>query len=150
MEICGNNIVVMSNSVNLYNKFLFPSCNPTLAQCLAHYTYSINTVEWMNETVQMRMVVSIGRLWFGASLVAQMVRNLPAMQETRVWSLGWEDPLDKGMANHSSIPTWRIPWRQESGARGRKESDMTEWPTLSGSDCLSLYGHPAPEAPPFT
>ena len=44
-----------------------------------------------------------------ASLVAQMVKNLPAMQETWVQSLGWEDPLEKGMATHSSIFAWRIP-----------------------------------------
>ena len=46
----------------------------------------------------------------GASLVAQMVNNLSAMRETWVWSLGWEDPLEKGMATHSSILVWRIPW----------------------------------------
>ena len=44
------------------------------------------------------------------SLVAQLVKNLPAMQETRVPSLGWEDPLEKGKATHSSILAWRIPW----------------------------------------
>ena len=43
----------------------------------------------------------------------QMVKNLPAMQETRVRSLGWEDPLEKGMATHSSILAWRIPWTEE-------------------------------------
>ena len=48
-------------------------------------------------------------------LVAQMVKNLPAMQETRVLSLGWEDSLEKGMAIHSSILAWRIPWREEPG-----------------------------------
>ena len=47
---------------------------------------------------------------FGASLVAQLVKNLPAMQETWVQSLDWEDPLDKGKATHSSILAWRIPW----------------------------------------
>ena len=41
--------------------------------------------------------------------VAQMVKNLPAVQETQVQSLGWEDPLEKGMATHSSIVAWRIP-----------------------------------------
>jgi len=46
----------------------------------------------------------------GASLVAQMVKNLPAMEETWVRSLGWEDPLEKGMATHSSGLVWRIPW----------------------------------------
>ena len=44
-----------------------------------------------------------------ASLVAHLVKNLPAMQETWVRSLGWEDPLDEGMATHSSILAWRIP-----------------------------------------
>ena len=44
-----------------------------------------------------------------ASLVAQMVKNLPAMQETFVWSLGWEDPLKECMVSHSSILAWRIP-----------------------------------------
>ena len=45
-----------------------------------------------------------------ASLVAQLVTNPPAMRETWVWSLVWEDPLEKGKANHSSILAWRIPW----------------------------------------
>ena len=45
-----------------------------------------------------------------ASLVAQLVKNLPAMQETWVRSLGWEDPLENGTATHSSILAWRIPW----------------------------------------
>ena len=44
------------------------------------------------------------------SLVAQLVKNLPAMQETWVHSLGWEDPLEKGTATHSSDLAWRIPW----------------------------------------
>ena len=48
-----------------------------------------------------------------ASLAAQMVKNLPAMQETQVWFLGWEDPLEKGMATHSSILAWRITWTEE-------------------------------------
>ena len=51
-----------------------------------------------------------------ASLVAQMVKNLPAIGETRVQSLGWEDPLEKGMATYSSISAWRIPWTVEPGS----------------------------------
>ena len=51
--------------------------------------------------------------------MAQTVKNLLAMQETWVQSLGWEDPLEKGKATHSSILAWKIPW-------GRQESDMTE------------------------
>ena len=64
-----------------------------------------------------------------ASLVAQIVKNLPAMQETWLQSLGWEDPLEEGMANHSSILAWRIPWTEESDglqSMGNKELDMTE------------------------
>ena len=47
--------------------------------------------------------------------MAQRVKNLPAMQETQVRSLGWEDPLEKGTATHSSILAWRIPWTEEPG-----------------------------------
>ena len=50
-----------------------------------------------------------------ASVVAQMVKNRPAMWETWVQSLGWEDALEKGMATHSSILAWRIPWTGEPG-----------------------------------
>ena len=49
-----------------------------------------------------------------ASLVAQLVKNPPAVQETWVRSLGWEDPLEKGKATHCSILAWRIPWTLES------------------------------------
>ena len=51
----------------------------------------------------------------GISLVAQSVKNLPAMQETQVRSLGQEDPLEKEMATHSSILAWKIPWMEEPG-----------------------------------
>ena len=50
----------------------------------------------------------------GASLVAQMVKNLPAVQETHVQFLGWDDPLEKEMTTHPSILAWRIPWIVES------------------------------------
>ena len=57
--------------------------------------------------------MGLSRAW--ASLVAQTVKNLPAMWETWVRSLGWEDPLEKGMATHLSILAWEIPWREEPG-----------------------------------
>ena len=50
-----------------------------------------------------------------ASLVAQSVKNLPAVQETRVRSLSWEDPLEKEMATHSNILAWKISWTEEPG-----------------------------------
>ena len=49
------------------------------------------------------------------SLMAQMVKNLPTLREAWVRSLGWEDPLEKRMATHSSILAWRIPWTEEPG-----------------------------------
>ena len=58
-----------------------------------------------------------------------MVKNLPAMQETQVRSMGWEDPLEKEMANHSTILAWRIPWTEEPGrlqSGGHKQLDTTE------------------------
>ena len=57
-------------------------------------------------------------IWYShplASLVAQIVENLPAIWETWVRFLGWEDPLEEGMATHSSILAWRIPWTEEPG-----------------------------------
>ena len=60
-----------------------------------------------------------------ASLVAQLVRNLPAMWETWVWSLGWEDPLEKGKATHSSTLAWRMPWTVQSMEWQRVRQDRT-------------------------
>ena len=63
-----------------------------------------------------------------ASLVAQLVKNLPAMQETWVQLLGRGDPLEKEMAPHSSVPAWRILWAEEPGgmqSMGSQGSDMT-------------------------
>ena len=61
-----------------------------------------------------------------ASLVAQRIKNLPAMQETWLQSLGQEDALEKGMATNSSILAWRLPWTEEPGGLQSKESDMAE------------------------
>ena len=59
--------------------------------------------------------------YFGVSLVAQLIKNPPAMQETGVRSLGWEDPLEKGKASHSSILAWRIPWTVHGVAKSRTQ-----------------------------
>ena len=72
-------------------------------------------------------------MYLRVSLVAQLVKNPPAMWETWVWSLGWQDPLEKGKATHSSILAWRISCTVYSW--GRKESNRTEWLSLS----LSMY-----------
>ena len=58
--------------------------------------------------------------------MAQPVKNLPAMQETQIQSLGWEDPLEKGMATHSSILAWRIPWTEKPGGLQSIQSQRVE------------------------
>ena len=72
--------------------------------------------------------------YFWASLVAQTVKNLPAMWEIWVRSLGWGDALEEGMATHSSILVWRIPWTEEPVA----ESDITEGLSTAQSNTLEL------------
>ena len=76
-----------------------------------------------------------------ASLMAQMVKNLPAMREIWVRSLGWEDSLEKGMATHCRILAWRIPWTEEPGglqSMGFKELDMTATFTFTFAGTSSL------------
>ena len=69
------------------------------------------------------------------SLVAQMVKNLPAVLETQVQSLGWEDPLGKEMETHSGILAWKIPWTEE---RGRLQSMGLQRVRREGATSLSL------------
>ena len=76
--------------------------------------------------------------WSGASLVAQTVKNLPAMWETGVRYLGWEDPLEKGMVPHSSTLAWIIPWTEEPGGLQSIESQRVgqHW---AANGLLSLW-----------
>ena len=60
--------------------------------------------------------------------MAQRLKRLPARRETRVQSLGWEDPLEKEMATHSSILAWRIPWRNRINAHQTKEEEIRNLP----------------------
>ena len=64
--------------------------------------------------------------------MAQLVKNPPALQETWVQSLGWEDPLEKAMATHSSTLAWKIPWTEEPGGLQSTGLDTTE---LLSMDC---------------
>ena len=76
--------------------------------------------------------------------MAQSVKNLPAIWETQVRSLGWEDPLEKGMAIHFSILAWRIPWTEEHGRLyspwGGKEFDKIELLTLWNAKGYTEFG----------
>ena len=79
-----------------------------------------------------------------APQVAQRVKNLPGMQETRVQSLDWEDPLEEGMAIHSNILAWTIPWTEEPGGDSPDTAEATEhahthkWPHLTPAFPLHL------------
>ena len=75
-------------------------------------TKSQTWLKWLSTHMD-RDIIGGDLISLGASLEAQMVKNLPAMQETWVRSLGWEDPLEKGMATHSRVLAWRIPWTEE-------------------------------------
>ena len=77
--------------------------------------YSFTFIKRLFSSSSLSAITVVSSAYLRASLVAQMVKNLPAMQETQLWSLGWEDPLEKEMATHSSILTWEIPWRKECG-----------------------------------
>ena len=89
------------------------SCPMPLGQIQQHQAISTHT------TIFAGMFGTMGELfggvfcWTWASLVVQMVKNPPAVQETQVQSLGREGPLEKGMPTHSSILAWRIPWTEE-------------------------------------
>ena len=95
----------------------------------ARFDQHIRMLQWLNpwdvvntERIQLMLVPHTHThpiYLMRASLIAQLVKNLPAMQETWVLSLSWEDPLEKGKATHSSILAWRIPC-------GHKELDTTE------------------------
>ena len=80
-----------------------------------------------------------------ASLVAQMVKRLPAMRETQVRSLGWEEPLEKGMTTHCSILTWRIPWTEKPGglqlmgSQRDRHDRVTEHSTVMSSRNLCAF-----------
>ena len=124
----------------------------------AHTSFYHRVLVWMfvslptfhvENLIPMGMIVG-GRAferWLGYEypfpLVAQMVKNLPAMQETHVRSLDWEDPLEKGMTTHSSILAWRIPWTEEPGelqstGSQRVRHDWVTNPFSLGHECKVL------------
>ena len=113
----------------LIRKFWFHMSGWDLKFCISFILY------WSTVGYQSCVTLRNTAKWFSytytciwASLVAQLVKNLPAMLQTRVQSVGCEDPLEKGKATHSSILAWRIPWIIYPW--DRQESDTTEWLSL--------------------
>ena len=86
--------------------------------------------QFLGKACDMSCSKNVSTWYFWDSLVAQSVKNLPEVQETWVWPLGWEDLMKKEMATHSNILAWRIPWTEEPGGLyslwGHKELDITE------------------------
>ena len=86
----------------------------TLKSLLQHHSSKASVLQcsafFMVQLLHPYMITGKPQLWIYIFLVAQLLKNLPAMWETWVWSLGWEDPLKKGKATHFSILAWRIPW----------------------------------------
>ena len=117
--------------------FTFSQKLPTVFRVMVLEEKSQRSYCWLEHVSQKQLFLILKLLcknyfplgtW--ASLIAQLVKNLPAVQETWVWFLVREDPLEKGMATHFSIFAWRIPWTEEPGrlqSMGSQESDMTEW-----------------------
>ena len=90
-------------------KFIYWSADPQEVQ-----NFSLFGGENFKEVIKLNETIRISPNP-GSFPEAHTVKNLPAMQEIRVWSLGWEVPLEKGMAIHSSILAWRIPWTEKPG-----------------------------------
>ena len=94
--------------------------DPLEKEMATHTSILAWKIPWAEERGRLQFMGSqrVGHHWatsLSLSLVAQMVKSLPAVWEIRVWSLGREDPLEKAMATRSSIHAWRIPWTEEPG-----------------------------------
>ena len=87
------------------------ACSPPGSS--VHGIFQARILEWV--AISFSIDFFPGGFFPGSSLVAQRLKHLPAMQETWLQSLGWENPLEKEMATHSSILAWRIPWTEEPG-----------------------------------
>ena len=102
--------------------------------CLELYDHSISLTRLYMNYIPIDICI-LAHLYLRASLVAQMVKNMPAMQETRILSLGWENPLKEGMAPHPNSLAWRTPWTGEPGGLQSMESRRVrhDWTTFSHS-----------------
>ena len=110
--------LIYKKKYTLIHPFILPIQEAT--KWISTIKASINVEEEVLNISKLLFIYLCRSLWkctkvFGASLVALLVKNPPAMQDTLVWFLGQEDPLEKGMASHSSILAWRTPWTEDPG-----------------------------------
>ena len=110
-------------------------CSPPVSS--VHAIFQARILEWVAisySTSVTYVYLNSALFMFWASLVAQMIKNLPAMHKSWVWSMCWEYPLEKHMATHSSILAWRIPMDRgawQATVHGATQSDIAEQLTLS-------------------
>ena len=139
---------LFSNSKMIFN--LLGPCE-NWQQCMQGTLCVVRSTEQWGSLTKMPLYTNsiweINLLWSSrASLVAQLVKNLHAVQETQVWSLGGEDPLEKGMATHSNILFWRIPWAEELGrlqsidSLQRVRHDWCDWARMHACMQTKHYG----------
>ena len=122
------NITKHSNTYTNYPLKILLKCQFSyyLTQWTQHISlYAIHCDSW-----HYLILIIFPLLFKEASFLAQTLKNLPAVGETWVQSLGREDHLEEGMATYSSILVWRIPWIEEPGSLQSMGQDMTEWLTL--------------------
>ena len=108
---------VFSNTTVRKHQF-FSTQLSFMVQLSYPYTTTGKTITLTRRTFVVKVMSQLFNMLFGfvmASLVAQRLKNLPAVWETQFWSLGWEDPLEKEMATHSSTLAWKVPWMEEPG-----------------------------------
>ena len=99
-------------SLKWFGLFAHPLWSRGHSNCFVLWFIRLSIILWF---VEVKCKIEQPLLWTYHLRVAQMVKNPPVMEETQVWSLGPEDPLEKGMATHLSIFPWRIPWTEEPG-----------------------------------
>ena len=117
------------------------------SRCYKHMSQTYLDEQGPATVYEFQLLHNLANIWYCQSFsfqsfegVAQTVKRLSAMQETRVRSLGWEDPLEKEMAIHSSTMAWKIPWTEEPGRWQPMESqrvghDWATLPYLTYTDC---------------
>ena len=108
--------------------------------------FNVNFISLLNSLIFLESFVFF-QYAVRASLVAQMVKNLPAMQETQVWSLGWGDPLEKGMETHSSILAWTVLCTLEPRGLQSMGSQRVghDWATMKSSANRDVFYFPSNE-----
>ena len=121
-------------------------CHPRLLHLFIPKSFFAGSSIILKSVLVSPFLTSLSYLFFHsfnqrASLVSQTVKNLPAMQETWIRSLGWEDTLEKGMATHSSILAWIIPWTEEPGRQQFMASQRVRHDCVTNTFTFTLYFH---------